>query len=528
MKLFTEKVELERRKFCLPSGKINSLLSRRHEERRVTRKPDLDVTNCDQEQIHIPGTVQNFGALIACRKDGTVTRASSNLQDICELSGDDLVGKTIDNIFKEEELKEIDRAASELQRPNVKLTLSNGKVVNALWHNVSDEQYFDLVPMPSQTGELEISAALAKVGMKLSSVSTETAFAQLVADQIREISKFDRVKIYKFDRDWNGEVIAESRKESMPSYKGLHFPHTDIPKQARELYIRNRVRVIADVDGKQAQLVEEPGLAPIDLSFSFVRSVSPIHLQYLRNMDVRASMSISLFEKGKFWGLIACHHQSPRTFSLAEHSLYQSLSQLCSNRLSDLSKLAESEIKLRYLSTIQEIAANLLVSHELKSLMTSHPSLDELIQSTGNVFISGDVVLRKNSTPDNPTLQSLINWLECCPDDEVFACDDLPARYGHDIGAYACGLLAAKIPDVSRSWVLWLRPEKSKAVNWAGDPFKPTNASPFGDRLYPRTSFELWKETVKGISIPWQPWEIEAAGFLAKILGKSMTNKTAE
>lgn len=494
----------------------------------MTRKPDLDVTNCDQEQIHIPGSVQNFGALIACRKNGVITRASSNLSTLFGLSPDDLIGKNIDSIFKEDELKQIDRAATELVRPSFMLTLSNGTVLNALWHNATEEQYFDLLPTSPKDNLSEFSSAITKLGVKLSSVSTEAAFAQLVAEQVRDVSKFDRVKIYKFDKNWNGEVIAESRKDSMPSYKGLHFPHTDIPKQARELYIRNRVRVISDVDGQQSPLLEEPSLAPIDLSFSFVRSVSPIHLQYLRNMNVRASMSISLFEKGKFWGLIACHHESSRTFSLAEYSFYQSVSQLCSNRLSDLSKLAESEIKLQYLSTIQEIAANLMDSHDLKSLMTSHPSLNELIHSTGNVFFSGDVVLRKNSTPDNPTLQSLIEWLECCPDDEVFACDDLPARYGHDIGAYACGLLAAKIPDVNKSWVLWLRPEMAKAVNWAGDPFKPNNASPFGDRLYPRTSFELWKETVKGISAPWQPWELEAAGFLAKILGKSMANKTAQ
>jgi light-regulated signal transduction histidine kinase (bacteriophytochrome) len=181
----------------------------------------------------------------------------------------------------------------------------------------------------------------------------------------------------------------------MPSHKGLHFPHTDIPKQARELYIRNRFRVISDVEGSQSRIVEEEGLSPLDLSFSFVRSVSPIHLQYLRNMNVRASMSISLFEKGKFWGLIACHNETPRTFTVQEFSLYQTLSQLCSNRLSDLHKLAESEIKLKYLSTIQDIAANLLDSHDLKSLIQKQPPLDELIHSTGNVFITDGNILRK-------------------------------------------------------------------------------------------------------------------------------------
>lgn len=491
----------------------------------MTKKPEVDITNCDQEQIHIPGSVQEFGALIAYRKDGQITRASENVREILDVGAQEIIGQKISTFFNVNELNKVDKSSSELLRPSVVLTLKSGKKVNALWHSSVDEQYLDLLASTAENGEL--TSTLSSLGIKLSATTSEQQLAQLIADTVREISKFDRVKVYKFDRDWNGAVIAESRKESMPSYKGLHFPHTDIPKQARELYVRNRFRVISDVDGTQSRIVEEPGMMPLDLSFSFVRSVSPIHLQYLRNMNVRASMSISLFEKGKFWGLIACHHESARTFTLQEFSFYQTLSQLCSNRLSDLHKLAESEIKLRYLSTIQDIAANLLDSHDLKSMVQSHPSLDELIQSTGNVFITDGTILRKNATPDNPTLQSLIEWLECGPNEEVFACDDLPARYGHDIGAYACGLLAAKIPNHHKSWLMWLRPEMSKSVDWAGDPFKPSNKSPYGERLYPRTSFELWKETAKGISLPWQPWELEAAGFLAKILGKSLSNNLA-
>lgn len=491
----------------------------------MTKKPEVDITNCDQEQIHIPGSVQDFGALISYRKDGQITRSSENIRELLEVDAKEIIGKNISSIFDADELKKIDKSSSELLRPSVVLTVKSGKKVNALWHSGADEQYLDLLAQTPENGDF--TAAISSLGVRLSSTTSEQQLAQLIADTVREISKFDRVKIYKFDRDWNGAVIAEARKESMPSYKGLHFPHTDIPKQARELYIRNRFRVISDVDGAQSRIVEEPGMSPLDLSFSFVRSVSPIHLQYLRNMNVRASMSISLFEKGKFWGLIACHNETARSFTLQEFSFYQTLSQLCSNRLSDLHKLAESEIKLRYLSTIQEIAANLLDSHDLKSMMQSHPTLDELIHSTGNVFITDGTILRKNSTPDNPTLHALIEWLECGPNEEIFACDDLPARYGHDIGAYACGLLAAKIPNHNKSWVMWLRPEMSKSVHWAGDPFKPSDDSPYGERLYPRTSFELWKETVKGISIPWQPWEIEAAGFLAKILSRSMSNKVA-
>lgn len=491
----------------------------------MTKKPEVDITNCDQEQIHIPGSVQNFGALVAYRKDGHITRASENIRELLDVDAKNLIGKNVSCFLDSEELKLFDRSSSELLRPSIVLTLKSGKKVDALWHSGSDEQYLDLLAQSSNRADY--AGAVSNLGVKLSSTTSEQQLAQMIADFVRDISKFDRVKVYKFDRNWNGAVIAESRKESIPSYKGLHFPHTDIPKQARELYIRNRVRVISDVEGAQSPIVEEPELAPLDLSFSFVRSVSPIHLQYLRNMKVRASMSISLFEKGRFWGLIACHHESARNFTLQEFGLYQTLSQLCSNRLSDLHKLAESEIKLKYLSTIQDIAANLLDSHDLKSLIQKHPTLDELIHSTGNVFISDGTILRKNATPDNPTLQSLIEWLECGPNEEVFACDDLPSRYGHDIGAYACGLLAAKVPSHNKSWLIWLRPEMSKTVHWAGDPFKPSTDSPYGERLYPRTSFELWKETVKGVSAPWQQWEIEAAGFLAKILSKSLSNKVA-
>lgn len=476
----------------------------------------VNIDNCDKEQIHIPGSVQSFGALVAFDAAHIITRASENIEKLTGQRAIDLIGKPLTAVMDETEILKLESVDNDDFFSCVSLQLKSGGPMTAVAHATSTESYVDIVSDPHQL-KTDFFPVIREMTSELSAASTENELAQIIADKVRFISGFDRVKVYKFDADWNGEVIAEARKQSMPSYKGLHFPASDIPKQARELYIRNRLRVIADVNDPQSSIIEKPDLAPLDMSFSFVRSVSPIHLQYLRNMDVAASMSISLFERNKFWGLIACHNEKPRTFNLHEATLFYSLSQFCSTRLTDLNKINAGEQKEAYLSIVQDLVSNYNRTRRLDTLVQDKPSVDDLIICTGNAIVVGKTIAKKNAAPDDTTLHALVAWLERGGED-VFACDDLPSRYGESIGSYACGLLAAKIPNVPKSWILWFKLEITTEVDWAGDPFKPSNDSPFGARLYPRTSFDLWKESRKGHSSPWQPWELEAAQFLAKMM----------
>lgn len=476
----------------------------------------VNIDNCDKEQIHIPGSVQSFGILVAFDADHVITRVSENISNLTGQKATELIGKPLSTIMSESEIAKLESVDNDEFFSCVSLNLKSVGPMTAVAHANNGESYIDIVAEPLQS-KTDYFPVIREMNSEFSTAATENQLAHIIADKVRFISGFDRVKVYKFDADWNGEVIAEARKQSMPSYKGLHFPASDIPKQARELYIRNRLRVIADVNDKQSPIIEKQGLNPLDMSFSFIRSVSPIHLQYLRNMDVASSMSISLFERNKFWGLIACHNEKPRAFNLHEATLFYSLSELCSTRLTDLHKMNAGEEKEAYLSIVQELVANFNRTRRLETLVKDKPSVDDLIVSTGNAIIVGKSVVKKNAAPDDTTLHALIAWLER-GGEEVFACDDLPTRYGESIGSYACGLLAAKIPNVPKSWMMWFKLEITTEVEWAGDPFKPSEDSPFGARLYPRTSFEIWKENRKGHSSPWQPWELDAARFAAKMI----------
>lgn len=487
-------------------------------------REEVTVDNCAQEQIHIPGSIQSFGYLIAFDENSKITRASENIKRITGQSAAELVGKDLSELLDPKDLERLDNSGSELRRRNAILSLKSGEQLGCVLHSAGKECYLDLVSNKSEG--TAIFLAISELSASLSKASSLEDLARIMVETIRKVSRFDRVKLYKFDKDWHGEVIAEARDPEMPSYRGMHFPESDIPKQARELYIRNRVRVIADVEDTQSVIFQHEDAKPLDLSFSFIRSVSPIHLQYLRNMDVRASMSISIFENGEFWGLIACHHRNARQFDLFESDFYKVAGELLSNRLTELHNIETKELHTERVLIGQQMLSSMNNTRSVNAIMEPPHSLDSLIRCTGVAAVLGEETLKRNAAPDTESLESLVGWLERGAQN-VFQCEDLPSRYNRDIGSYACGILAVKVngPSDEPHWLIWFRPEVSLEVDWAGDPFAPKPTAPYGDRLFPRTSFELWKEKKRGHSVPWTAFEIETAKYLAEVVGTYLTSR---
>jgi two-component system, chemotaxis family, sensor kinase Cph1 len=480
----------------------------------------VDLTNCDKEQIHIPEAVQSFGALLAFDDNNQITRVSANLPHFLGLTDtQDLFDKNLSIVFEQTDIENILKAPTNAGWQIYHCVTRSGRSVNALLHDSGRERYIDLIPVDENHSEPNTASILLDFVARASKATTVLALAELLARSVRAISKFDRVKVYKFDEEWNGEVIAENRDPKVPSYLGLHFPQSDIPKQARELYQRNKVRVIADVDGAKTPLLSNGSEAPLDMSFSFVRSVSEIHLQYLRNMGVAASMSLSVFNDNKFWGLVACHNYSPRTVTFQEAALYEALSDICSGRLADLDKVERAEVEAESLRNVQEMAKNVSGTGKLQTLLQGRPKMQDLIESTAAIICLDGQIMKTGAAPDDLTLSKLISWLDRGRED-VVAFDDLPGRFSEEIGAYACGLLAARLSERSKSWIIWLRFEITREVNWAGDPYKPAEETPFGTRLYPRSSFELWKEVKRGTSAPWLDWERETAKSLSQLISR--------
>lgn len=474
----------------------------------------VDLTNCDKEPIHIPGSVQSFGCLIAFGKDRKITRVSENFSKFCGYSVEKVKSKKIDDIFTRDVLEDLEKTKERWHYVEIKSV--DGHDLQLMMGEDGDEKFIDIMPTTERKYSKPV-AIMRDFGEKMSKVSTIKGLGDVLAATVRELTGFDRVKIYQFDKDWNGEIICEERVSEVPSYLGLHFPHTDIPKQARELYQRNKVRVIGDVEDPQAKLVSFGIEEPLDMSYSFVRSVSDIHLQYLRNMDVRASMSLSLFCNGKFWGLVACHHRTSLTFSVEEAALYEAISNIASARLTELTSLQHARKETDCLSLIQSIARNLSLSKSSAELVNGQPNAGNIVLSTGTVFYNNGEILKRGVVPKNSVIEELVDWLEEREQD-VSSYVDLPSHFSADVKFIACGLLAAKVKNRPRTWLLWFRVESVREVHWAGDPFKPVSETTFGERLYPRTSFEIWKEIRRGYSEDWDELDIRFAGELAEWL----------
>jgi light-regulated signal transduction histidine kinase (bacteriophytochrome) len=354
----------------------------------------------------------------------------------------------------------------------------------------------------------------------------------LAADEVRRITGFDRVLVYRFDANWDGHVIAESRNDELPSYLDLWFPASDIPAQARELYRLNRLRLIADAGYNPVPLVPQLDPRtdqPLDLSFSTLRSVSPIHIEYLHNMGVAASMSISVIREGALWGLIALHNKTPRKVDFEARSACDFLGQALSSQLGALENRAEYEHRL----ALQSITAKLLSymaeeEHFIQGLLHHPDELLSFADAAGAAVLFEGRCNLLGRTPTEQQVWQLVDWLSSSGYEEIFSTATLPSQIpdGEVYREAASGVLAIGISKLYRSYVIWFRPEVVQTVKWGGDPRKPV--APGSTRLHPRTSFETWKETVRGRSLPWRAAEIDSATELRNAVVGIVLRKAEE
>ena len=350
----------------------------------------------------------------------------------------------------------------------------------------------------------------------------------LLATDIRDITGFDRALVYRFDKNWHGTVVAEARNDVLPSYLDLRFPASDIPAQARELYRRNRMRIIPDASYIPVAINCEPTVPPtppLDLSQSIIRSVSPVHVEYMRNMGTMASMSVSILIDDTLWGLISCHNSGPRRVPLRARNACDLLTRIFALQLSAIERGVMAEQHLR-LATIQTRLLRSMAKEEqfLHGLVHHKDDVLALAEATGAAIVTNDACHMLGVTPSEADVMMLYAWLSAHHGEEgTYATNALADEYAdaRAFSAQASGLLAISISQKYDSYVLWFRPEVVQTVRWGGNPAKPAAPSlnePL--QLHPRKSFEAWRETVKGRSLPWTNAEVQAAKNLrAAVLG---------
>ena len=370
--------------------------------------------------------------------------------------------------------------------------------------------------------------------MHLQSADTLDALCETVTREVRLLTGLDRVMLYQFDAEGHGEVRAEAKREDLEPYLGLHYPASDIPQQARELYLKNWLRIIPDARYAPVRLV--PALRadnsrPLDLSFSVLRSVSPIHLEYLANMGVRASMSVSLVVGGRLWGLISCaHHSGPRFLPFGVRSDCELLGRLTSQRLSALEDREVAARRAARQDTLDALTAAMRQGDRvLPALLSRADELLGLLGASGVAVVEDAETLTSGAVPSAEALGAIATWLGRQHATGVFCTSSLAAELPERVGSkdVASGVLSFALPGSLQRRIMWFRPEILQTVNWGGDPRKP--ALDTGDvRLHPRRSFELWREEVRLCSRPWRPADLEAADDLRRFAVEADLEKQVE
>src|SRR5690606_17130848 len=337
---------------------------------------------------------------------------------------------------------------------------------------------------------------------------------------------FVRVMLYRFDGAGYGHVSAELKDADLDSYLGVHYPASDIPRQARDLYIRNWLRIIPDAAYDPVPIV--PALrpdtnAPLDLSGAVLRSVSPVHREYLGNMGVTASMSVSLVVRGQLWGLVSCtNHGGPRQVRYEASSACEVLARLASlqtgaweEREAIHSRQARRGTEEALVAAMREADAERDV---LERLMESPVELMRLARAEGVAVAVDDRCVTYGETPGTAFVHRLCEWLDRQGEGTHFTTSSLPGLLpaAREHKSSASGLLTIALPGPSARRLLWFRPERIRTVSWGGDPRKSVESGAPGERPHPRRSFEIWKEEVRERSLPWSTSDLEAAASLRR------------
>jgi light-regulated signal transduction histidine kinase (bacteriophytochrome) len=487
----------------------------------------VDLTNCDREPIHILGSIQPIGFLIALTADWIVARVSANIAEFIGRSPEDLIGKPLRDFFPDKAVHELRNRTAMLRGPDAVERLFDCEIVpgaqsfDMAVHFSGGQVVIEAEPASGEHGDA--TGMVRSMITRLDQCPDSASFFKEGARQIRALIGFDRVMVYRFAADGSGEVVAEAAKAGIGKFLGLRYPASDIPAQARELYKRNLLRIITDVNATPVPIVpqrDETG-KPLDLSLSVLRSVSPIHIEYLKNMGVGASMSISIIVEGRLWGLFACHHYSARCASFERRSVSELFAQMFSMRLESRERQETVEFERR----ARDISDQLLGAVASDETLLKDPDwlgdiLTNAIPADGvGVWISGNYAF-SGTTPPTDAFRKIIRALNGTAAGKVFATDRIASIVpgAEEFASAAAGMLAIPISRAPRDYVVLFRSELVRSVRWAGDPHKPVEYGPNGPRLTPRESFAEWKELVEGRSQPFTTSELRVAETLRATL----------
>ncbi len=489
----------------------------------MSQSEELAIHACDRERVHIPGTIQPHGYLFVLDGENLeIVQCSNNISEILGIEPENSIGTSfiekIDQSARSELISLLEDAGSSFSNPlQVPLNIDGRLLVfDGIAHRSGDNIVVELENPGTRTATNLVTsrsldhyfALTTRTLNRLDLLENAAEAAHLICDEIRAFTGFDRVMFYEFAPDDHGFVVAESQTGKFESFKGLHYPATDIPKQARELYAKNWLRLIHDVAARPIGLT--PQDRNLDMSHCALRSVSPIHIQYLKNMGVASSMSISLVDRGRLWALIACHHyDGPLFVPYSSRVSCVHFGIVIGSRLLAFQQRAQTvEVEHRK-NVLTQTTKDLPEHSELFGAVLSRASdWRELLGADGVAIVHRNSLQSDGSVPDRAFIDRLLEKLETTSESDFF----ISERLGEDlpdleaIPPEATGVIAIGLGV--RSHILFFRIEDPEVVRWAGNPDKATNPA---EPLTPRSSFEEWKETVRGSARSWTKADREIA-----------------
>jgi light-regulated signal transduction histidine kinase (bacteriophytochrome) len=485
------------------------------------------AASCAQEAIHLSGAIQPHGYLVACTlPDWVIVQVSANIGELLDAPWQELLRQSLRDHVGDDVLQHVLEVVDALgpDAPAQHAAIGNvgakAHLCDFVVHVADGMVHLELEPQQRQGRVLAPTLVAQRLIARISGGMDMVDFHQRVADEIRTLSGYDRVMVYRFRHDEAGEVVAESRADGIESFLGLRFPASDIPAQARALYVRNRIRVIPDAAYDPIPIL--PGRtalgAPLDLSQHVLRSVSPVHVEYLANMGVAASMSISLVVGGRLWGLVACHHRQPRPLPATVRAVMDMVGQFSSMRVAAAEQEVAGEQDDRARDARERLALRLSEGEDpSQALAQALPILAGMIPSDGIALRSDGHWTSFGRTPATDGLEQALQWARGRGIDRMPTASDAAAWAAPDAGHGLAGVLA--VPFGRRDdWLLYFRQEQVEDVTWAGDPNKPMVPTDDGIRIAPRKSFAAWRDTVRGHALPWTDAERAAAERLRQML----------
>jgi len=481
--------------------------------------------------------------LLAIDDMGIVRMASENIEASFGKSAASIIGQPISNLICDETIVVLrNRLEAIPEGRTIPLDcrancVGHNHPLSAIAHLADSLMIIELKPFPpGKRATVEhLFGAVRESMWHFDRESDLDSYCHYIARELKRISDFDRVMVYRFDSRWNGEVIAESRNEVLPSLLHHHFPARDIPPQARLLYEKNLVRILSDTEAPTVPLVPRVNPLsgkPLDLSSSIFRAISPIHIEYLRNMGVRATITVSLMHEGKLWGLVACHNALPRRVSNYMRELIEFVGKTVSMKLSSIEQTAWVENQKNVRQRLRNLTELVRTSTDFDLLISRYKSdYLSLADALGSYACFGDTTYEIGLTPPRADLLALLGWLKHQEfANGVFVTDSLSMLHAPAEGyaGVASGLLAIALDPQLNSFILWFRPEVIRNISWAGNPTGEITIDKDGPRIYPRRSFAVWLETISGASEPWTHATIDAVKIFSLAVIQVLMKQTSQ